>query len=277
MHLLEEDKVIPTALSALHASVVGIRREVTAHNINKVINHPSVYPWVRGAFDGELDLTCVLEDTSNILLMGEHGGVLFMQHQHGFYEAHTQVLPEGRGAWTVEMVRAALHWMFTKTDAFEIVSRVPRGNLGARALVRAIHGEFEFTNPVGWKKDGKTIPADIFSLNIQDWTRKAPGLEERGSWFHRKLGNEYLRLGHKRPPEMGVLAHRYLGMAAEMLFGGQGQKAVLLFNRWARMSDHGVVELYSERPIAINMQDAIIVVRDGDFYVATINRPDLPH
>src|SRR5947209_10090690 len=131
---------------------ISIERHFDAKRLNEIVNHPSVYPWVQGAVTGELDLSDPISDPRNVLLMGEHGGVVFGWHSPGIYEAHTQVLPEGRGAWSVAMVRAALEWMFTRTDAMEIWTRVPHGNLGARALAKAIGGKFEFRMEKGWVK-----------------------------------------------------------------------------------------------------------------------------
>jgi len=273
MVLSKPHVVTAPPLSDLHQMLAKIGRERHAARINKVVNDPSVFDWVRGNHKGPLDLTPVVANPSNILLMGQHGGILFVQLQHGLYEAHTQVLPEGRGKWAFEMVQAAIHWMFTRSDAFEIMTRCPRGNLGARALAKAIGGKFEFTNPRGWVKDGETISADIFSINIQEWMRRAPGLEERGEWFHHLLEDQYRRLGYKEPLHPEDRIHdRYVGAACEMILNKQASKAAILYNRWAKMADYATIEIMCvENPTAVNIRDAILMVReDGTFYVASI-------
>lgn len=265
-------------LSDLHAMLAKIGREHHAKRINRVVNDPSVYPWVCGRHEGELDLTPVIADPNNVLLMGQHGGVLFIQLQHGLFEAHTQILPEGRGKWAVSFVTACVFWMMTRTECFELMTRVPRGNLGARALARAVGGKFEFTNPRGWTKDGKTIPADIFSINIQDWMRTAPGLVERGHWFHERLEDEYRKLGRAEPPHDDDPVHdRYVGAACEMFLGNQAPKAVILYSRWAKMADYAPITVISLKPVAIDIVDSIIVVRNDDFYVASMNKTETSH
>lgn len=250
-----------------------IGREHHAKRINRIVNDPSVYPWVCGRHEGELDLTPVIADPNNVLLMGQHGGVLFIQLQPGLYEAHSQCLEEGRGKWMVSFVTAAIHWMMTRTECFELMTRCPRGNLGARALARAVGGKFEFTNPRGWTRDGKTIPADIFSITIQDWMRTAPGLVERGHWFHERLEAEYRKLGRTIAPREDYPVHdRYLGAACEMFLGNQAPKSCILFNRWARLADYAPIAICSMRPVAIDIEDAILVVKDTDFYVASLNQ-----
>jgi hypothetical protein len=256
-------------LSDLHTWLASIRRETHAHDINRIVNHPAVYPQIRAYTMGRIDYGPAIANPANVMLMGEHGGVLFVRHQPGVYETHTQVLPEGRGKWTLSMVRAALHWMFTRTDAVEIMTRVPRGNLGALALVRAIGGVHEFTNPRGWVQDGDPVPAAVYALRIQDWARKAPGLQERGKWFHDQLVSEYARLGvtkHEQHDDDDV-HDRYVGLAAEMMMGGQPIKGAIFYNRWAVMADYQPISIVSLSPLTVDIRDAILCVRENSFWM----------
>lgn len=259
-------------LSELHAMLAKIGRERTARRVNAVINHPEVQPFVKGLAKLPLDLSPAVLNPNNVLLMGQHGGVFFHQHQPGIYEAHTQVVPEGRGAWTVAMVKAALHWMFTRSDAVEILTRCPKGNFAARALAKAIGGKMLFTNPRGWVMDDVVISADIFALTIQDWLKTAPGLEERGHWFHDRLREQFDELGATEPIHDDDLVHdRYVGAACEMFLNGQPQKGIVFYNRWAALADYEKIDLVSLDPLAVDIRTAIVVVRGNDFYVATTN------
>jgi len=74
-----------------------IERITDAARLNAVVNDPSVYPWVRGTAEGPLDLGGIIADPRHVALMGAHGGCLFVHHQPGIFEAHTQVLESGRG------------------------------------------------------------------------------------------------------------------------------------------------------------------------------------
>jgi hypothetical protein len=251
-----------------------IERVFSADSLNKIVNDPSVYPWVCGAHDGPLDLSGVVADQKNVALVGEHGGVVFHQHQPGYYEAHTQMLPAGRGRWALRAVNEALHWMFTRTDAVEIVTRVPRGNLAALALTRAIHGVYEFTVPSGWVIAGETVPADIFALRIQDWMRTATGIVPRGEWFHHRLQSEYASFGVSEKPHADDPCHdRYVGAAVEMMLHGQSRKAVVFYNRWAVMSGYEPVEIITENPLTVDIRDAVLVVRNNNFWVMKCRLP----
>lgn len=256
-----------TPLSDLHAALGKIERTFDATRLNEIVNHESVLPWVRGAAEGPLDLTDILASPSNICLMGDHGAEVFVKIQHGMYEAHTSILPDGRGAWAVRFVRAALHHLFTRTDAVEVLTRCP--TLAAKALAKAIGGTKEFTNPNGWILDGKSVPADIYALRIQDWMRTAPGLEERGHWFHERLEAEYARHGMTDPvPHPDDDVHdRYVGAACEMFLGDVPNKAAIFYNRFATMAGYEPVSIIDYDPLTLDIRDAVLIVRDEDFFM----------
>lgn len=246
-----------------------LTRHTTADMINEVMNDPYVKPWLVPTDKvGAIDMTNVVRDPRHVLLMGEYGGVLFANMLPGVYEAHTNVLPAGRGRWTLDMVNEALFEMFTRHDAMEIVTRVPYGNMPARALVKAIHGVFEFRREGGWAKDGKVIPADYYALRVQDWVRTAPGLEKRGEWFHHRLEEEYKNLGRDGISHGEDANHdRYVGAAVSMILGGQPYKGLLIYNRWALQCNFVPAQLVSESPLTIDIGEAILVVEDNNFWV----------
>lgn len=245
-----------------------VERKFTAQEINAVINDPSVYDWVRGPLEGKLDLAPTLSDHRNVLLMGEFGGVLFQQHQPGLYEAHTQVLPPGRGQWAMKMAREALQWMFTKTEAVEVIALVPQGNVGALAMGKRLGFTLEMTKPNGWTFRGRTIPTDVYSLKLQDWMRTAPGMKERGDWFHARLEAEYARLGIVHAAHPDDDSHdQHVGATAEIIFGGQPQKAIAFYNRWACMAGYAPAAIVALDPLTINIQESILVVCNNDFEV----------
>jgi hypothetical protein len=247
---------------------VKIELQTEPHLLNRMANHPDIEPTFRADAVGRLDFSGIIHSPRVRVLMGEHGGMIFQEHMDGFWECHTMVRKEGRGRWTIAMVRECLKWIFSRTQAVEIVTRVPRGNLGALALVRAIGGVYEFTNRNGWMIDGEKIPADIYSMHISQWIREAPGLIERGQWFHKRLESEYARLGvHEKPHPDDVSHDRQVGAAVEMILGGQPMKGLIFYNRWAVVAGYMPVTLLGLNPITIDIHDSIIVVRENDFGV----------
>lgn len=236
-----------------------IKRTFDADQVNAVINHPDVYPWVSPVEGQPLNSGPLLANRANVALFGDFGGAIFIAHQPGFYEIHTQVLPRGRGPWALNAIRDAFAWMFTHTDAMEIVTRVPKGNLAARAMAKAVHGVYEFTNPIGWSFKGHTIPADIFAWSIRDWMRTASGLIEAGRAFHTQLEAEYSRVGytHAAHPDNDI-HDRYVGAAVEMVASGQCGKAVALYNRWAVTADYQQIRLLSVDPPMVDIGESIL-------------------
>ena len=253
---------------------VAIERHTSAKHINAIMNHPEVYPWVRGMAEGPLDLGPAIENGNVFALLGEHGGQIYHRLDFGLFEAHSQFTPEGRGEWALEATRKSLHWIFTRTEAMEIMTRCPEGNLPAKALAKAVGGTFEFTNPKGWFFDGKPVPADIYSLKIQDWVRTAPGLVEKGEWFHARLEAELGRHGIDELAHPHDATHdRHVGAACEMFFGGQPQKAAVLYNRVAMFGGYLPVHVIDTHPLIVDIGTALLVMRGDDFFVVPPEKP----
>ena len=217
-------------LSLLHAMMASIQVQTDAKRLNAILNHAEVLPWV--SMDGEaIDVSEAVARDDVVALLGTYGGVTFHRLQPGLWEAHTKMLPEGRGQWALACVQACLHFLFCRTEAVEIMTRCPQGNVAAKTLARSIHGQFEFINPIGWIRDGLPVPADIYRLTIQDWIRHAPGLVERGQWFRETQVTQ-------SEAAVDVELDRRTGLAWEMSDGGQRQKAAIFYNRWAMMAGY---------------------------------------
>lgn len=92
---------------------MNIVRETDATRINAVINHDAVRPRVTMPGQGALDLSDVVADPGNVVLMTEDGsgGIVFHRHEPGIYEAHTQFLPEARGREALAAVKAMIAYM----------------------------------------------------------------------------------------------------------------------------------------------------------------------
>lgn len=146
-----------------------IERQKSAVLVNEIINHPSIHPWVCGPIEGPLDVTKSIEDGSYTALFGEYGGFLFWNLGRGVFDAHSAVLPEGRGAWAILAAQRSLIWMFDKGGAQEIMMTVPKGNVAVRALVRVLKAKFRGTIENGWWRDGHAIPCDVYSITKTDW------------------------------------------------------------------------------------------------------------
>lgn len=243
--------------------MVPVVRQHSAAFMNSVVNHEEVRPWLGGDPSQPIDLTAHIADPRNYAFAGEHGGIFFQHIVPGVYEAHTQVLPAGRGAWTLEMVLSCLHEMFCGSDAIEILTRVPEGNIGARALVRALGRIVRVTSLMkrdAWMEAGRARPCEFFSMTIQDWMRCAPELVEAGRLLDDALDAEFRRLKRRRKtPMRDEERDRYAGVAYEMMRRGLPMKAALFYNRWASLASYAPIQIETVEPLVVDIGDCRIL------------------
>src|ERR1043165_8916504 len=117
------DVAAPEAASSAVPASLDLKRDYDARRLNPILNHPDVLPWVAQAGGVTLDLSPVVADFRNVLLMTDAGGLLFIQLEPGTYEVHTAFLPSIRGAAGLALAKRALHHMFVATDAMAIMTK----------------------------------------------------------------------------------------------------------------------------------------------------------
>lgn len=255
---------------------IVVRREFDAAPINAILNHPDVLPWVTLPGFETLDATALLADHNNILLMVEGGGLIFHRDEPGLYEIHTNFLPSHRGKYAYDAIVAMLRWMFVRTDCMMLQTRVPAHNKAARLMTERCGGHLVFSRERQWPTSDGPVRVDYFSLPYEEWAKGAPGLIESGKAYHDRLDHEYERHGRPAHDHDDEDCHfRYSGAAYEMILGGQPEKGVGLYNRWARFAGYAQIGLISRNPIVIDNGDALLVMDGPDFRVLKC-RPLLP-
>lgn len=243
-----------------------VERSTDAGFINRVANHPDVRPFLHWPQDRDVDLTPYVQNPNNLLLQGEFGGMLIIQHLAGLYELHTQIIPEGRGAWALKMAHDCVEYLFTRTNAVEVFTRVPQGNVAALALTKACGARME--QRVLQNFGGEMVQLDIYGGRIQDWIKVAPGLEEMGREFHARLHTKAYQAGLNIDHHESDDWHdRHVGAAAAMILGGQWIKGVSVFNRWAAMAMAPPIKVISVEPLVLDITDCAIMVQGNDFEV----------
>lgn len=214
-----------------------LMRTTDATDINRIFNHPAVRPFAVENDDQDVDLSAVVANPVNVSLVGEHGAIVFLKYCEGIYEVHADALPEGRGAWMKEFTTHAIAYVFFATDAVEMITQVPEGNIASKALVTMMGGRPQFERPA-CRFRGKMVPATIYALSIQDWSRRS---EADGAPALRQMGIEPANEDHGR----------IAGIVFEMLSVGNIRKAVVFYNRWALSTRQQPIALVSEREIRI--------------------------
>lgn len=244
-----------------------LTQHTTAERLNEIVNHSSIFPWVCGYRTEPFDLTAFSANPDNVCLVGEHGSVIFQKHQPGIYEFHTCVLPEGRGQWMLDGAKAAFRWMFTKTDAFELITKCPDGNIASKAGARAVGCSNVFRTRPTWSTEKGLVSVDIWSILLQHWIKQTPEMTAIGADFHDKLEQKYALLGKKDAHGADEVHNQYVGATIEMILNGQVNKAVCFYNRWAKLSGYQLISVNSYEPLVINIQESLLRVENGDFEI----------
>jgi len=225
-----------------------IERTTDPQFLNQVLNDPAVRPWVADVADGALDMTPAVSNPENVCLVGEHGGFFLYKYDVGVFEVHSAVRPSGRGAWAKAAAKSVVDYMFTATDCVEILTRIPQGHLGAKALAEATGFRHQFTTPPDCLFRGERVPAHIYSLTLQEWWLRAEGMEERGANFHKWL-NEQVGNGHGEPHPTDLAHNRIVGVAIAMAMAGRVRKGVVFYNSRCLPARHATISLIGESKI----------------------------
>lgn len=239
-----------------------LKRVTEASEINAILNHPSVRPWVADVSEGLLDVSDRVGNPANVTLVGEHGAFFCFKYTAGLYEVHTAVLQSGRGAWARDFAEAGARYMFTQTDCVEILTRVPQGHVAAKALTEAVGFQHQFTTPADCMFRGEMVPAHVYSLPLQQWFPRARDVEEEGAAFHawlvKQVGN-----GSGQPHGADPAHNRIVGVTMAMIMGGQVRKGVVFYNTRSFAARHPTIALLNEDPPQIRFDVGVLTVKNG--------------
>lgn len=138
-----------------------IRREHDPAIVNRIASDPSVRPFVCH-HDREIDFSPVM-DACVVLTNGEDAMAIFEQTAEREWQAHTFVLPTGRGRKAIETGKKMLAYMLAN-HADRIWGATPLNNRAARWFNRQIGAV-----PIGnddFEADG---PVEIFEVRAGQW------------------------------------------------------------------------------------------------------------
>lgn len=247
-----------------------IKRTMDAAHLNSIANHPSVRPFIGG--EGPIDLTGILANPANYGLVTEGGGWLLQPLMGGAYELHTMVLAEARGKPFFAAAREAMRWMFSRTDALEILTKCPDDNPGARMAATLMGFRERFHRDDAWAP-GVGISYQVFTLD-DFWTRDRMCLTE-GRAFHEALEAAKTASGSTLPAHPDDEAHdRAVGCAVLMIRAGQIDKGIGHYNRWSAFA--GYAQIARVGPSTIDVFDAVLEIADGAMDVLLVRGTD-PH
>lgn len=252
-----------------------VERSFDAREFNRICNDPGVAPNVTLAVGDAVDVGPLIENPDHVLLMADGGGVLFIAQEVGVYQVHTAfVKPDRatqikRGAFTGDVSRAAYRWMFTHTIAWNLQTYIPGFNRAATIFAPLAGWQKEFERKEIWPdRDGVKWDVTFWMLRYDDWVRKTPDLMASGRWFHERLDEQLARFGKTEPHHADEDCHDlHVGACVEMIYGGQYEKAEVLYNRWATFAGYGPIKFVSRSPLIFDIGDAVLQITEQDFKV----------
>jgi hypothetical protein len=257
-----------------------VRRTFDAADVNPIINHDDVFRFVaiEGNKQGELDVAPLLADPRNVALVAQGAAILFVWHEPGAYEVHTNFLKPDRARQSTQgpinrnISLAAYQWMFTHTDCVVLLTKIPAHNRAAVIFSPLVGWVKEFERKNIWPTvDGELVGMVFCTIRYDDWVRKSPWLRKSGRWFHARLDEEFARKGRADIPHPDDEWHDlHVGAAVEMIRGGQEAKAVALYNRWARFAGYGLMNLVAVNPTVIDIGDALLQMVGDTFKVVLV-------
>lgn len=218
----------------------------------------------------KIDVTQLIADQNNVLLVAEGGGLFFILQEPGTYWVHIAFRRAYRGAHALEVARNAFRWMFEHTNCLVLKARVPKFNRKTNWFCSLMGAAKEFERKGVWPTDSGPVDMTYWSLDYGVWSRNAKEYVERGRMFHVKLSDEFIR--HEKfdlIPEQDECHYHRIGLCIETIYAGQPEKALLLYNQWARWADFGQIKLVARNPLIIDAGEAVLQFEDHNFKVLT--------
>ena len=217
-----------------------IERHYNADFINSVINDPSVSEGAE--VKGIADVSAIVVDLNNYVLVNEYGGFVVIRKLPGIYECHTQFLPSGRGLSAVMAAKEAFRYMFLHTDCERVVTKANAAN----AVVQRFTSQF-------FRKRGCAGGYFYYSADIDDWIATDNACLEAGQQFHQGIEED---VNH----DDDSMHDRFVGAAILLARHGNLYKGQAVYNRWAVMAGYEPLLVLSERPIIVQAGDMRLCV-----------------
>jgi hypothetical protein len=250
---------------------VAFERSFDIDAINAIFNDPSVLPLVSVPGIDSIDVTHIVADERNYALLGDGWVILFCWHDPGTYEVHTAFIKTRRGGYAVRASKACYRWMFIATDCVVLLTKTPAHIPQTALFCKLVGATLEFTRKAVWPTNDGPVDLGFWSLRYDDWIRQTPELMESGRKFHLELEREFERHGCPEEAHPDEDCHDlHVGACVEMIYAGQVEKAIVLYNRWARFAAYAPIELKSRHPLLIEMPNALLQVGDESFKVIKV-------
>ena len=235
-------------------------RTLDATAINRIANDPCVRPWLGGS--GELNLSGVAGNPENFVFLtkAQDGAYVLNRLDLGLYEAHSLALPSARGRPMLELMRDGFRYMFTATEAVEIVTKVPDGNRMAHRWAEVAGFRETERREACFDLNGEIVGVSFRSLTYQEWVCRDPRNKREGELFHERLESAKGSPIHDEDARHDA----WVGATIEGIRAGNIRKAVALYARHAAQVGYYAPQILSETPPTLFQGDAVVSMLNGE-------------
>lgn len=221
----------------------SFRASKNADFFNAIANHPGVFPVITEVGAPAVDFAPAWPTLVGFEF--EDGGFLLQCHEPGYWEAHTLFYPDPSNVRA--KAREVIDFVFTSTDALEIVTKVPVDNERALGLAQAVGFKPRFARPAAWRRFHGAVDVIYLGMTLDDYVLEHPMLPTFGEQFHRRIE----AIGHlEHGPD--PIHDAYVGAAMACALSNNLRKGVDLYNRWAPFAGYLKVEQVSDTAIAFD-------------------------
>lgn len=149
-----------------------------------------------------------------LAFVGEHGYIILDMQDSTHCIAHATVAPEGRGKWSIDLMKSCIRWLFTSTkvECIRAIIRVDQKNVIA------------YATDTGFKVMGKTRDNVFMMCDIFTWMINDPECLARGG----HAGSDF----PYSDPEM---VKRVTGACTLMHEAGMEHKAWYIYQLYAKL------------------------------------------
>jgi hypothetical protein len=137
--------------------------------LTRTTSADAVNQMMSAAFAQPQDFTAAMANAKTVALVDDYGCALYLSHGFATYNLVFGVLPEQRGQWAADFLRASNSFMFTQTDAFLLRAHIAKDNEASFTLARyAPGGSLSEDAPQSW----------TWTWTIARWIREASSASE---------------------------------------------------------------------------------------------------
>ena len=192
----------------------------------------------------------------NFAMIANGGFFGLVDHGLARLEIHTAFALGAGGNNAVRESRALLRYLFIETNTYEVVTRVPGNNGAAFHLATMMGFRTLFARKGVWQKHGVLYPMEYMQLTVDDWILTG-ACRNIGETFHAQAQRDLPYLPHHAADP----AHDcYVGAALDMSMAGSVDKAILFYNRYARLAGYATVIEQSRNPLRLKAGNMLITV-----------------